>query len=84
MALWLHCRYIHTIGFVEPSYVIRKFLDATRMPQLAMYLEALHQLGLANSEHTTLLINCYTKLKEKEKLHDFIYSDQAGVRGGGA
>ena len=34
---------------------------------------------MANSEHTTLLINCYTKLKEKEKLHLFIYSDQAGI-----
>ena len=64
--------------------MIRKFLDAQRMPQLASYLEALHNRGMANSEHTTLLINCYTKLKEKEKLHDFIYSDQAGVRGGGA
>ena len=59
--------------------MIRKFLDAQRMPQLAEYLEALHKQGLANSEHTTLLINCYTKLKEKEKLHDFIYSDQAGI-----
>lgn len=71
--------YKQTIGFIEPSYVIKKFLDAQRMPQLATYLEALHQRSLANSEHTTLLINCYTKLKEKEKLHQFIYSDHAGI-----
>lgn len=71
--------YKQTIGFIEPSYVIKKFLDAQRMPQLATYLEALHMRGLANSEHTTLLINCYTKLKEKEKLHQFIYSDHAGL-----
>lgn len=71
--------YKQTIGFIEPSYVIKKFLDAQRMPQLATYLEALHMRGLANSEHTTLLINCYTKLKEKEKLHQFIYSDHAGI-----
>ncbi len=73
-------RYERTIGYIEPSYVIRKFLDATRMPQLASYLEALHERNLANSEHTTLLINCYTKLKEKEKLHRFIYSEQAGMQ----
>ena len=71
--------YKQTIGFIEPSYVIKKFLDAQRMPQLATYLEALHMRSLANSEHTTLLINCYTKLKEKEKLHQFIYSDHAGI-----
>ena len=77
----VRCRYKHTIGFIEPSYVIRKFLDAQRMPQLASYLEALHNRGMANSEHTTLLINCYTKLKEREKLRQFVYSDQAGECG---
>ena len=51
------------------------------MPQLASYLEALHQQDLANNQHTTLLINCYTKLKEKEKLHRFIYSDHTGKNG---
>ena len=50
------------------------------MPHLASYLEALHKQGLANNEHTTLLINCYTKMKKKEELHRFIYSDQASVQ----
>ena len=63
---------------IEPSYVIRKFLDAQRMPQLAEYLEALHKQGLANSEHTTLLINCYSKLNKQEKLKEFVYSDEDG------
>ncbi len=28
-------------------------------------LKALHAQGLANEDHTTLLLNCYTKLKDK-------------------
>jgi hypothetical protein len=57
---------------VEPSYVIRKFLDAARIHNLTTYLEALHEKGRANADHTTLLLNCYTKLKEEAKLKAFI------------
>lgn len=35
-------QYAATIGFLEPSYVIRKFLDAQRIHNLTAYLEALH------------------------------------------
>jgi hypothetical protein len=49
---------------VEPSYVIRKFLDAQRINNLTLYLEALHERHYAGPDHTTLLLNCYTKLKE--------------------
>lgn len=28
--------------------------------------------GLATSDHTTLLLNCYTKLKDVAKLDDFL------------
>ncbi|KAL9645481.1 hypothetical protein ABK040_000755 [Willaertia magna] len=67
-------QYIRTIGKLEASYVIRKFLDANRIKDLTNYLEALHEQHLANSDHTTLLLNCYTKLKDerKEKLDKFI------------
>lgn len=34
--------YIATIGQLEPSYVIRKFLDAQRIHHLTSYLEELH------------------------------------------
>lgn len=34
--------YLATIGFLEPSFVIRKFLDAQRIHNLTSYLEALH------------------------------------------
>ncbi|OVA10630.1 Clathrin [Macleaya cordata] len=65
-------QYIHTIGHLEPSYVIQKFLDAQRIYNLTNYLEKLHEKGLASKDHTTLLLNCYTKLKDLEKLDVFI------------
>nr|GMD35507.1 vacuolar protein-sorting-associated protein 11 homolog [Ipomoea batatas] len=65
-------QYIHTIGHLEPSYVIQKFLDAQRIYNLTNYLEKLHEKGLASKDHTTLLLNCYTKLKDFEKLNAFI------------
>jgi hypothetical protein len=68
-------QYIHTIGHLEPSYVIQKFLDAQRIYNLTNYLEKLHEKGLASKDHTTLLLNCYTKLKDVEKLNVFIKSD---------
>ena len=73
-------RYEKTIGVIEPSYVIRKFLDAKQLPNLTEYLEALHKQGLANSEHTTLLINCYSKLNKQEKLKEFVYADKDSNR----
>ncbi|XP_058217872.1 vacuolar protein-sorting-associated protein 11 homolog isoform X1 [Rhododendron vialii] len=65
-------QYINTIGHLEPSYVIQKFLDAQRIYNLTNYLEKLHEKGLASKDHTTLLLNCYTKLKDVEKLNVFI------------
>ena len=51
-------QYARTIGSVEPSYVIRRFLDSTRIANLTGYLEALHREGRAAADHTTLLLNC--------------------------
>lgn len=68
-------QYIHTIGHLEPSYVIQKFLDAQRIYNLTNYLEKLHEKGLASKDHTTLLLNCYTKQKDVEKLNLFIKSE---------
>ena len=67
-------QYIHTIEKLEASYVIRKFLDAQRIHNLTAYLQALHMKGLANEDHTTLLLNCYAKLKDESKLDKFIKS----------
>lgn len=67
-------QYLETINFIEPSYVIRKFLDSQRINNLTRYLQVLHEKECATIEHTTLLLNCYTKLKDDEKLDQFIKS----------
>lgn len=74
-------QYIRTIGQLEPSFVIQKFLDSQRIHNLTNYLEKLHEKGLATPDHTTLLINCFTKLKAVAKLDDFIKGED-GVEGG--
>jgi hypothetical protein len=71
-------QYIHNIGHLEPSYVIPKFLDAKGIYNLKNYLEKLHDRGLASKDHTTLLLNCYTKLKDVKKLNHFINEDAVG------
>ncbi|CCM05130.1 uncharacterized protein FIBRA_07338 [Fibroporia radiculosa] len=65
-------QYIATIGHLQPSYVIRKLLDAQRIHNLVNYLQELHTQGHANADHTTLLLNTYTKLKDVSRLDAFI------------
>ncbi|OAA78545.1 vacuolar protein sorting protein [Akanthomyces lecanii RCEF 1005] len=67
-------QYIRAIDTTEPSQVIRKFLDTQRIHNLIRYLEELHDHRKATADHTTLLLNCYAKLKDKEKLEKFIES----------
>lgn len=47
-------------------------MDAQRIYNLTSYLQELHSRGLANADHTTLLLNCYTKLKDVSRLDEFI------------
>ncbi|KDR73804.1 hypothetical protein GALMADRAFT_251620 [Galerina marginata CBS 339.88] len=68
-------QYVQTIGHLQPSYVIRKYLDAQRIHNLVTYLQELHSLGLANADHTTLLLNTYTKLKDVSRLDTFIKTE---------
>ncbi|KAJ6604245.1 hypothetical protein DFH09DRAFT_1122065 [Mycena vulgaris] len=75
-------QFVKTIGWVAPSYVIRKFLDAQRIHNLVTYLQELHSLGLANSDHTTLLLNAYTKLKDVARLDGFIKTESRRVSSG--
>ena len=71
--------YCMTIGSLEPSYVIRKYLDSQRIQSLTSYLELLHEKGLASADHTTLLLNCYTKSKDVKKLDAFLSIDRTKV-----
>ncbi|CAG9540227.1 unnamed protein product [Cercopithifilaria johnstoni] len=68
-------QYTETVGYLEPSYVIRKFLDGSHRKELCMYLEVLHAKGKANSHHTTILLNCYIRLAAHDKIRDFIDRD---------
>lgn len=65
-------QYIKIIGKLEPSYVIRKFLDSQHIEKLTSYLQAVHKQREANEDHTTLLLNCYTKLNKTQNLKEFI------------
>lgn len=52
--------------------VCDQFLDTQRIDNLTAYLEALHKAQMASEDHTTLLLNCYTKRKDVSKLDEFI------------
>eukprot|EP00474_Spongospora_subterranea_P009075 CRZ09533.1 hypothetical protein [Spongospora subterranea] len=68
--------YIDTItpgvAHIEPSYVIRKFLNARLAEHLTAYLEALHANNCASKLHTTLLLNCFTRANLDDKLTAFL------------
>ena len=54
--------------------IIPQFLDSQRINNLIEYLEELHDHDKATVDHTTLLLNCYAKLKDTAKLETFIKS----------
>ncbi|KAF8822150.1 putative vacuolar protein sorting-associated protein 11 [Cardiosporidium cionae] len=69
----MHCLFSMIFGrYIEPSYVIEKYLDAQRIHNLADYLMKVHEAGLAVKEHTTMLFKCYTMLQEVPKIDEFI------------
>jgi hypothetical protein len=59
-------QYIHTIGSLEPSHVIFRFLDAPKIILLVKYLEELRSRDLATPVHNELLRTCYLKLNDPE------------------
>ena len=63
------------------AYSPPQFLDAQRIHNLVTYLQELHSLGLANSDHTTLLLNTYTKLKDVSRLDSFIKRESLRTTG---
>lgn len=71
--------YRETIGVLEPSYVIRKFLGGSKVQVLCTYLEALRDKRLQNEHHMSellpfctsflllgMLMNCYTQMAAHE------------------
>jgi vacuolar protein sorting-associated protein 11 len=68
-------QYLRAIDTINPSEVIRKYLDVQRIANLVQVLEELHAQKLANSDHTTLLLNCYARLKNVDQLERFIKAE---------
>ena len=71
--------YIKTINFYEPSNVIQKFLEKSKLDYLIKYLESIvHNIDFRirdASEHknyTSLLLNCYIMQEDYQKLKEFI------------
>lgn len=60
--------YCETVGHLEPSYVIRRFLDAQRIHNLAAYLAHLHGQVPASPRHLTLTAHPYCS----KKLHQHV------------
>lgn len=75
-------QYCSTIGYIPPSYVIIKFLDPYRIHNLITYLEKIKEKSLAGSDHITLLLSCYTKIKDDRKigeLLDYVFNQHGKV-----
>jgi hypothetical protein len=58
-------QYIHTIGSLETSHVLYRFLDAPKIAYVVRYLEQLRSRGLATPVHVELLRTCYLKLNDQ-------------------
>ena len=59
-------QYIHTIGSLESSHVLYRYLDAPKIPHLVKYLEQLRSRGLGTPVHNELLRTCYLKLNDAD------------------
>lgn len=69
-----------TIGHLNPSYVIQRYIEVHQLPNLIKYLEKLietptgtsiqnlNSMGDYNKDYTALLLNCYVKMKQNEKI----------------
>ncbi|KAH8849919.1 Vacuolar protein sorting-associated protein 11 like [Schistosoma japonicum] len=64
--------YIKTIGKLEASFVIQRFLEGSHILQLTLYLEALRDQNLSISDHLILLLNCYCRLQDEDKIEQFV------------
>ena len=73
-------QYILTINYLDPTYVIDKFIEGSKKDYLVDYLEALQTNAEKNSkfnqkrfnDFTALLLNIYIRKKQFEKIKKFI------------
>ena len=74
-------QYIKTINQLDPSLVIQKFLEKSKLDYLIQYLEALEKNKefqskgeIETKNYTTLLLNCYIMQEKIHKLKEFMNS----------
>ncbi|EFC47243.1 vacuolar sorting protein [Naegleria gruberi] len=72
-------QYMQTIPLVEPSYVIRKFLDSQKNAFLIQYLLKLHLERKNNRDHTTLLLNCFMRLDDHSEEQIQLMTNPSGI-----
>jgi len=70
-------QYILTIGSLESSHVIFRYLDAPKIPLVVKYLEALRDKGLASPVHDEMLRTCYLKLNDNESASKIVLTPSA-------
>lgn len=81
-------QYIETIGHLNPSYVIQKFIQVPQLENLITYLEKLTQtpekqqaqlssIADYNKDYTALLLNCYVKKEKFDKIKIYINESTA-------
>uniref|UniRef100_A0A1I7THV2 Vacuolar protein sorting-associated protein 11 homolog n=1 Tax=Caenorhabditis tropicalis TaxID=1561998 RepID=A0A1I7THV2_9PELO len=73
-------QYKETIGMLEPSYVMKRYLDSSKIKELCIYLECLHDAKKDNEHQTKILMNAYAKQGEKKKLIEFVNKITDGSR----
>jgi tetratricopeptide (TPR) repeat protein len=74
--------YIETLGSLEPSYVIQKFVEPHHAERLMRYLIELQRRDRATKQHTPRLFNCYTKIGERDRLEQAVQGFVAAAERG--
>ena len=72
-------QYILTIGSLESSHVIFRYLDSPKISLAVKYLEALRSAGLASPVHDELLRTCYLKLGDMESASKIILTSSSSA-----
>jgi CRISPR/Cas system-associated exonuclease Cas4 (RecB family) len=65
-------QYIETLSLGKTSEIIQMYKDSKEVANLSRFLEEMLRSGMALKEHVTLLLCTYCKLKQVDKLDEFI------------
>ncbi len=58
---------------------MKNFLEPSRLRNLITYLEKLHEKGVADKDHTTLLLGSYVHLKDENSINNFVNNDRKAL-----